>query len=130
MKLLRKTVRKIILETTVSSKELQNLIEMMLSDNESCIQAVELAESLGLIEGKEGKDVYVGDMPNSTHFVFVCEPNFAEEFEKLAHETCPSWFDPSIDEYWAKNEETGRYEPTGKISLDFYIPDYSGWRDR
>lgn len=114
----------------VSKDEMQKIIEMMLSDNESCKQAVELAESLGLIEGKEGKDVYVSDMPNSTRFVFICEPSFAEEFEKIAYETCPSWFDPSIEESWAKNEKTGRYEPTGKMSLDFYIPDYAGWRDR
>tara|TARA_X000000950_G_scaffold288004_1_gene402771 strand:+ start:2292 stop:2684 length:393 start_codon:yes stop_codon:yes gene_type:complete len=130
MKTLRKIVRKLILEMAVSKDEMQKIIEMMLSDNESCKQAVELAESLGLIEGKEGKDVYVSDMPNSTRFVFICEPSFAEEFEKIAYETCPSWFDPSIEESWAKNEKTGRYEPTGKMSLDFYIPDYAGWRDR
>ena len=128
MKLLRETVRRLILEMTVSQNELQKIIHLMLSDNESCKQAVEIAESLGLIEGRDGGDIHISDGPNSTNFAFVCEPDFAEKFKQEAIETCPSWFDPSIKEYYAKNEETGRWEPTGKMSLNFWIPDYQSWR--
>ena len=131
---LRETIKSLILEMSVSQSEMEKIIDMMLDSAESCKQAIELAESLGLIEGKDGKDVYIDDRANNSHFVFVCDPEFADQFERQAIETCPSHFDPSISEYYAKNPETGRFEPTGKMSLNFYIPSLkawpAGWRGR
>ena len=129
LRTLRRIIKALILETTVSSNELEKIIEMMLDSAESCKQAVELADSLGLIEGKDGLGIHVDDGPNHTHFVFVAEPDFAEQFQKQALETCPSWFDPSITEYYVKNKETGRFEPSGKMSLNFYIPSLESWPD-